>query len=280
MSRTSSVTQLRTLLHNLVGIALRALVAELNCCVIDQMMSNTCSFLVMSPCLFFLLQLCVRFSSFSYCTWQFAVCFPTCLACSLLIIWPKSLLLSDNLTWSQGNAGPLTATKRQPSDCVYVCHLSLYPTVRIKPRSTSPISSGTTGYLHTSTENRECPTAKRNIINDKWAPAGLNKRIHPGKVRGEKLYISAERRSCRNSWIPSAIKNVLDSLQGKTTPTSKREPETDWKLDKCIYDISVHFVRYWWLRLGLGWRPHDAETVCPVNTAIAVSYLITVWMSA
>lgn len=210
------------------------------------------------------------------------VCFLTCLVCCLLIIWPKSLLLSDNLTWCQESAGPVRGTTHQPSDCVYTCDFSLFPTERIKLRSASPISLGTTGYLHTSTENWECPTAKGNIINDRWAPAGLNKRIHPAKVLWEKLYISAERRSRRNSWIQSAIKNVLDSLQGKTTPSSKREPETDWKMDTCIYDISVHCVRWYWWQLDSEREDEDLimQRKSALSTQLLLSYLITVWMSA
>ena len=49
------------------------------------------------------------------------------------------------------------------------------------------------------------------------------------------------------------LKMHRDILSGGTSPTSERGTKTVWKLmDKCIFDISAHFVR-WYIWLQFGW---------------------------
>ncbi len=76
-------------------------------------------------------------------------------------------------------------------------------------------------------------------------------------------------------------------------PTSKRATETVWRMmDKCILIFQPIFCETMrstavWMRKNdfiwreregkLGCGPRNTEEVCPVNTVIVMSYLITVW---
>ena len=150
---------------------------------------------------------------------------------------------------SRENASPLTATTRQPPYCCLNTSSFLGLPQRESDRGQA-LSSHSGEYSKSAYPHRELKETKPDIINDRWAPAGLNKWIHPspplprGAGRETLLFLLREGGAERTEYS-RPLKMYRDILSGGTSPTSEGETQTVWKMmDECIFlDISVYFVR-------------------------------------